>query len=200
MWTNIASILAFSAIAAATPQTSDQQCITTIGLPGGCCPPHSSASETVLIDCKGSSVMYEVIEPALTAFPGCSLTSVTTGIMCMMLCPTPAPIEPGTTTVTSCKPSTTIPPSSEPTPEPAGEGFVACTKTITTREPWRCTVTRPAHTTTYSSDCSCCDLTTTTLPASVAARCMDPPTTVLNWKRTKTETVCASSTSCSIYW
>ena len=37
----------------AAPQVSDQQCVTTIGLPGGCCPPHSSASETVLIDCKG---------------------------------------------------------------------------------------------------------------------------------------------------
>ncbi|KAK3719284.1 hypothetical protein LTR37_004503 [Vermiconidia calcicola] len=39
----------------ALPQAVEEQpsqCATTIGLPGGCCPPRSSASETVLIDCK----------------------------------------------------------------------------------------------------------------------------------------------------
>lgn len=44
----------FAVVATIAAQASEEQCITTIGLPGGCCPPHSSASETVLIDCKGA--------------------------------------------------------------------------------------------------------------------------------------------------
>lgn len=54
----LAAVGTLVAVAFAAPKVSDQQCVTTIGLPGGCCPPHSSASATVLIDCKGEIRTY----------------------------------------------------------------------------------------------------------------------------------------------
>ena len=124
------------------------------------------------------------------------------------ICPTPTPISPGTTTVTSCSPSasscseTSSPLSSSVAAgEGSGPGFVACTKTITTTEPWHCTVTAPVHTSTYSSDCSCCDLTTSTLPPRVAVRCKDPLTTVLDKNATEDRDRCVrGSASCSVFW
>lgn len=53
-----------------TTTAADSSCTTTIGLPGGCCPPHGSSTSIVLIDCSG-----------------CSLTSVTTGVHCDLVCP-----------------------------------------------------------------------------------------------------------------
>ena len=50
---SLTTILAIATVAIAAPHASDKQCITTIGLPGGCCSPHSAVSETVLIDCQG---------------------------------------------------------------------------------------------------------------------------------------------------
>jgi hypothetical protein len=46
-------------LAAAAPQLSDQQCVTTIGLPGGCCPPDKAVSETILVDCKGATTCLD---------------------------------------------------------------------------------------------------------------------------------------------
>jgi hypothetical protein len=182
-----------------------KQCTTTIGLPGGCCPPDKSKTTTELIDCKGKLLVLEEHGSEADPCKGCALTSQTTGIICMMICPTPHPTVKGVTTVTSCSPTWTEEPYPTASPEPTGSmgigpGFVACTKTITEHERPRCVYTKPAHTSTTSIDCQCCDLTTTTISPDYAIRCASPVTTIFNDKRTATETVCAKSTSCSIYW
>ncbi|KAM0690113.1 hypothetical protein Q7P36_008880 [Cladosporium allicinum] len=107
---------------------NSSECTTFISTQAGCCPPASSSTVYSAVDCHG-----------------CSLATTTTGIHCMMICPTNPATSPGTTTLTTCSQSPT------------------CTSTITTTEPFGCTVTVPPKTKLRHTDCHGCALETATV-------------------------------------